>query len=40
MAYIAAGRTGAARRHLRSALAHGLAAYPIQAGTARRALRE
>jgi tetratricopeptide (TPR) repeat protein len=36
----AAGRRGEARRHLQTALAHGLAAHPWQADRARRALEE
>jgi tetratricopeptide (TPR) repeat protein len=40
MAALAAGRRDEARRHLRTALAHGLAAFPWQADRARRALEE
>jgi tetratricopeptide (TPR) repeat protein len=40
MAALAAGRRDEGRRHLRTALAHGLAAHPWQADRARRALED
>jgi tetratricopeptide (TPR) repeat protein len=40
MAALAAGRRAEGRRHLRTALAHGLAAHPWQADRARRALED